>query len=56
VSPDALLQKMRDGEPSVELVPAPTIPGTIEIASWMLQPGEADIISRRIREILTGGV
>jgi L-seryl-tRNA(Ser) seleniumtransferase len=56
VSPDILLQKMRDGEPSVELVPAPTILGTIEIASWMLQPGEADIISRRIREILTGGV
>jgi L-seryl-tRNA(Ser) seleniumtransferase len=56
VSPDALLQKMRDGEPSVELVPAPAIPGTIEIASWMLQPGEADIISRRIREILTRGV
>ncbi len=56
VSPDALLQKMRDGEPSVELVPAPTIPGTIEIASWMLQPGEADIVSRRIGEILTRGV
>ena len=51
----ALLQKLRDGEPSIELVPAPMIAGTVEIASWMLQTGEADIISRRIRETLTGG-
>jgi L-seryl-tRNA(Ser) seleniumtransferase len=52
----ALLQKLRDGEPSIELVPEPSVAGTLEIASWMLQPGEADIISRRIREILTAGV
>ena len=56
VSPDTVMQKLRDGEPSIELVPAPSVAGTLEIASWMLQPGEADIISRRIREILTGGV
>jgi D-glucosaminate-6-phosphate ammonia-lyase len=51
----ALLQKLRDGEPSIELVPAPVVAGTLEVASWMLQPGETDIISRRIRETLTGG-
>ena len=51
----ALMQKLRDGEPSIELVPAPRVPETIEIASWMLQPGESDIIVRRIRELLTGG-
>jgi len=50
-----LMQKLRDGEPSIELVPAPMTAGTLEIASWMLQPGEADIITRRIRETLTGG-
>ena len=51
----SLMQKLRDGEPSIELVPAPMTAGTLEIASWMLQPGEADIITRRIRETLTGG-
>jgi len=55
VSAAALMQKLRDGEPSIELVPAPYVADTIEIASWMLQPGEADIVIRRIREILTGG-
>jgi len=55
VSTAALMQKLRDGEPSIELVPAPWVADTIEIASWMLQPGETDIVIRRIREILTGG-
>lgn len=54
ISPNDLLQKLRDGEPSIELVPAATVAGTIEIATWMLQPGEPDIISRRIRETLQG--
>jgi L-seryl-tRNA(Ser) seleniumtransferase len=56
ISPQALLQKLRDGEPSIELVPAASVAGTIEIASWMLQPGEAEVITRRIKETLTGGV
>lgn len=55
ISAAALMQKLRDGEPSIELVPGPASPETIEIASWMLQAGESDIIVRRIREILTGG-
>lgn len=53
IAAPAVLQKLRDGEPSIELVPAPYVAGTLEIASWMLQPGEADIITRRIGEILT---
>lgn len=55
LSPNDLLQKLRDGEPSIELVPAASVPGTVEIATWMLQPGEPETISRRIREILTQG-
>jgi seryl-tRNA(Sec) selenium transferase len=55
ISTESLMQKLRDGEPSIELVPAPSVANTIEIASWMLQPGEADIVTRRIREILTQG-
>jgi L-seryl-tRNA(Ser) seleniumtransferase len=55
ISPSELLQKLRDGEPSIELVPAATVEGTIEIASWMLQPGDAEVICRRVREVLTTG-
>jgi L-seryl-tRNA(Ser) seleniumtransferase len=55
IKPDALMQKLREGEPSVEVVPAPYVSGSVEIATWMLQPGEAEIIARRIRDILTKG-
>jgi uncharacterized pyridoxal phosphate-dependent enzyme len=56
ISAPDLMQKLRDGEPSIELVPAPSVDGTIEIASWSLQPGDADLICRRIAEVLTKGV
>jgi L-seryl-tRNA(Ser) seleniumtransferase len=51
LTPKAVMQKLREGDPSIELVPEPE--AGIEIASWMLQPGEAEIVARRIREILT---
>jgi len=44
--------KLRDGDPSIEVVPAPSEEGTLEIASWTLRPGEAEIVARRLREIL----
>lgn len=47
-----MLAKLRDGDPEIEVVPEPE-PG-IEIASWMLQDGEAEIVARRVRAILTG--
>jgi len=33
-------------------VPVPLEEGALEIASWTLQPGEAEIVARRLREIL----
>lgn len=53
LTPKELMQRLRDGEPSIELVPEPST--GVEIASWMLQPGEAEIVGRRIREILSQG-
>jgi L-seryl-tRNA(Ser) seleniumtransferase len=50
IAPKALMQRLRDGEPSIELVPEPR--SGVEIASWTLQPGEAEIVGRRIREAL----
>jgi L-seryl-tRNA(Ser) seleniumtransferase len=56
------LQKMRAGEPRIELNPgtggAPAsagLPGgenTIIVGVWMLQSGEDLIVGRRLREVL----
>ncbi len=58
----AVMQKMREGKPRIELNPstggAPAsagLPGganTIVVGVWMLQPGEDMIVARRLREVL----
>ena len=45
-------RKLLEGDPSIELRPGAR--QGIEIAVWMLQPGEAQIVARRIREVLKG--
>ena len=50
VSPAEIVRELRDGNPSIEVVPVPYEEGSVEIASWMLQPGEAEIIARRLGE------
>ena len=52
ISRAGLVRALREGTPSIEVVPD-TKPG-IEIASWMLQPGEAEIVGRALRAILAG--
>jgi L-seryl-tRNA(Ser) seleniumtransferase len=58
---DAIAQRLRDGEPSIEVVPA--FPGihawaangpqdAMNVAVWTLQPGEVDIVARRLVEVL----
>jgi D-glucosaminate-6-phosphate ammonia-lyase len=47
-----VVEKLRQGQPSIELRPG--APQGIEVAVWMLQPGEAQIVARRIREVLKG--
>jgi L-seryl-tRNA(Ser) seleniumtransferase len=49
-------QRLRDGEPSIEAVPAysfePSGPGEeLRFGVWMMQPGEAEIVARRLREV-----
>jgi D-glucosaminate-6-phosphate ammonia-lyase len=51
IAPDAVARQLREGEPSIELVPAPEDANSLEVASWMLEPGEAEIVARRLREI-----
>ncbi|MGH9659041.1 MAG: aminotransferase class V-fold PLP-dependent enzyme [Bryobacteraceae bacterium] len=47
-------RRLREGEPSIELRPGAR--NCLEVAVWMMQPGEAQIVARRIREVLKGGV
>jgi D-glucosaminate-6-phosphate ammonia-lyase len=46
-------KKLLEGEPSIELRPGAK-DGSIEVAVWMLQSNEAQIVARRIREVLKG--
>lgn len=45
-------KKLLEGNPSIELRPG--APQGIEVAVWMMQAGEAQIVARRIREVLKG--
>jgi L-seryl-tRNA(Ser) seleniumtransferase len=61
LSAEDVRERMRDGEPSIETTPAstaaslplPPLPPGVEemmIGVWMLQPGEAEIVARRLHE------
>ncbi len=52
ITPGDAVRRLRDGDPSIELVPAPHEDGSLEVASWTLLPGEAEIVARRLREVL----
>lgn len=60
-----VMQRMREGNPRIELNPATGggpasagLPGgsnAIVVGVWMLQPGEDQIVARRLQEVLSGG-
>jgi seryl-tRNA(Sec) selenium transferase len=45
-------KQLRDGEPRIEIRPSPGDKAFLEIAVWMLQPGEHRTVARRLREVL----
>ena len=45
-------KKLLEVNPSIELRPG--APKGIEVAVWMMQPGDAQVVARRIREVLKG--
>lgn len=45
-----VVQKLRDGEPSIEVRASP--PDALELGVWLLEPGEAEIVARRLKEVL----
>ncbi|MBI3693742.1 MAG: selenocysteine synthase [Acidobacteria bacterium] len=50
ITPVELIRRLREGEPSIEVRSSPK--DCVEVGVWLLQPGEAQIVARRIREIL----
>jgi L-seryl-tRNA(Ser) seleniumtransferase len=50
VTPREATKQLREGEPGIALRPGSR--QALEVAVWMLQPGEAQIVAKRIREVL----
>lgn len=53
---DAVRKQLRDGKPAIELVPAssPAADATqeINVGIWQLQPGEVDIVAKRLKDVI----
>lgn len=45
-----VVKKLRDGDPSIEVVPGSN--EELVINTWVAQPGDAEIVAKRLREIL----
>jgi L-seryl-tRNA(Ser) seleniumtransferase len=54
MTPEEVARRLREGSPSIELVPEPEVEGTLEIASWTFEPGEAEVVAWRLRHSLAG--
>jgi len=54
LTPADAKRELREGDPSVEVHALSLTDGKLEVTAWMLEPGEAEIVGRRIREVLTG--
>ncbi len=62
IAPLAVAQQLREGNPSIELNPSTgrregsaglhSDENTIVVGVWMLEPGEDEIVGRRLREVL----
>ncbi len=50
LSPSQMADKLRDGEPSIEVVPGSR--RELVIGVWMMQPGDDAIVAQRLRQIL----
>ncbi len=50
---DQIRRLLRDGEPRIEVRPSAGDQPVLEIAVWMLQPGEHRVVARRVREVLS---
>ncbi len=52
LTPAEAKQQLRDGDPSIEVHYLGLTDGHLELTAWVLDPGEAEIVGRRVREVL----
>jgi L-seryl-tRNA(Ser) seleniumtransferase len=52
LNPSQMAEKLRDGEPSIEVNPGSR--RQLVVGVWMLEPGEDAIVGRKLRDILGG--
>jgi L-seryl-tRNA(Ser) seleniumtransferase len=50
LTPAEVVQRLKEGEPRIEIKGA--IAGGVEVAVFMLQPGEDEVVGRRLRDVL----
>jgi L-seryl-tRNA(Ser) seleniumtransferase len=50
LTPKEAAQKLREGEPAIEVVPGQQ--DALTIGVWMMQPGDAEVVARRVRQVL----
>ncbi len=50
IKPKDVVKALREGTPAIEVTPSPA--DRVVVAVWMLQPNEAEIVAKRIREVL----
>ena len=50
LTPAEAVQRLRSGEPRIEV--RGVLPQGLEIGVWMLEAGEAEIVGRRLAEVL----
>jgi L-seryl-tRNA(Ser) seleniumtransferase len=54
LTPNEAAQKLREGEPAIEVVPGQD--KVLAIGVWMMQPGDAEIVAARLRQVLKAAV
>ncbi|MBL8794897.1 MAG: aminotransferase class V-fold PLP-dependent enzyme [Planctomycetia bacterium] len=50
--PAEVVKQLREGEPKIEV--RPLIADGIEVSTWMLEPGQAEIVGQRLAAVLAG--
>ena len=55
LTPAEAMQRLADGEPSIEACPL-TDQERLVFGVWMMQPGDAEVVARRVREVLKEAV
>ncbi|MGB9609669.1 MAG: aminotransferase class V-fold PLP-dependent enzyme [Bryobacteraceae bacterium] len=53
ITPPEVMKQLREGRPSIEACPM-TNRDALVLTVWMMQKGDAEVVARRVREILSG--